>query len=261
MADTEKELSVYEHLGELRRVFIISILSVIVFAIGLYFVSDYILEVLTYPVTSLGHELHVLHITEALMAKIKLCLFLGLVTALPIILWQVWSFILPALKRDEKKYFTLFVVFSYLAFITGLSFAFFVVYRLGVQFLLRFAGDALLPMLTIGNYVGFTITFLVPFGLVFQLPLAAYLLAKLGVISQGFLKKGRKFALLIIVIISSMLTPADIVTCIVMAAPMYSLYELSIWIVGLVERRKARAREKAEREAAAAAEEAEKESE
>lgn len=246
MAATEKELTVVDHLHELRRVLIVSVVSIVVLAVGMYFISDFVLEVITEPVTSLGHELHVLHVTEALMTKLKLSLFLGFIAALPVILWQVWSFVLPALKKDEKKHFTLFVIISYMAFIAGLSFAFFLVYRLGVAFLLRFAGDQLIPMLTIGNYVSFTITFLLPFGLVFQLPLASFLLAKMGVVSQQFMKRIRKHALLVIVIISSMLTPADILTCIIMAAPMYSLFELSIWIVGLVERRKARARKKRE---------------
>jgi sec-independent protein translocase protein TatC len=246
VAVTEKELTVVNHLHELRRVFIVSIVSIVVIAVGMFFVADFVLRVITDPVTNLGHELHVLHITEALMAKLKLSLFLGFIAALPVVLWQVWGFVLPALKKDEKKHFTLFVIISYMAFIAGLSFAFFLVFHLGVAFLLRFAGDQLLPMLTIGNYVSFTITFLLPFGLVFQLPLASFLLAKMGIISQQFMKRIRKHALLVIVIISAMLTPADILTCIIMAAPMYSLFELSIWIVGLVEHRKARVRKKRE---------------
>jgi sec-independent protein translocase protein TatC len=89
---------------------------------------------------------------------------------------------------------------------------------------------------------------MLPFGLVFQLPLAAYLLSKLGIVSQRAMKKARKFALLVIVIISAMLTPADILTCLLLATPMYSLFELSIWIVGRVEKRKEKLREQAARE-------------
>ncbi len=249
MAETNKELTVVEHLAELRRALVISALSIVVCAIGFFFARELVLAVIKEPVTSLGHDLQFLGVTEPVMTFLRLSLFMGFVAALPIVLWQIWGFILPALKREEKKYFTLFVVLSYLAFIVGICFAFFVVYRFGIAFLLRFAGEELVPMLTLGNYVSFTITFMMPFGLVFQLPLAAYLLARLGIISRQLMIKIRKHALLVIVIISAMLTPADILTCLLLATPMYSLFELSVWIVGLVERRKAKAREAAEREA------------
>jgi len=248
VADSDKEMSVVEHLAELRRVLVVSFIAIIVCAIGFFFAREFVLAVIKDPVTSLGHDLQFLGVTEPIMTFLRLSLFMGFVAALPIVLWQVWGFILPALKRDEKKYFTLFVVLSYLAFIVGICFAFFVVYRFGVAFLLRFAGDELIPMLTLGNYVSFTITFMLPFGLVFQLPLAAYLLSKLGIVSQRAMKKARKFALLVIVIISAMLTPADILTCLLLATPMYSLFELSIWIVGRVEKRKEKLREQAARE-------------
>ncbi|ACA59631.1 twin-arginine translocase subunit TatC [Candidatus Desulforudis audaxviator] len=249
---SDKEMSVVEHLHELRRVFLVSIVAVVVFAIAFFFARDFFLGIVKEPVASLGYDLQFLGVTEPVMTYFRLSLYLGFLAALPIILWQVWSFILPALKRDERKYFTIFVVLSYLAFIGGVAFSFFVVYRLGVQFLLRFAGEELMPMLTLANYVSFTIKFTLPFGLVAQLPLAAYLLAKLGVVTRAFMIKIRKHALLVIVIVSAMLTPADLLTCLLLATPMYSLFELSILIVGMVEKRKAKAREKAEREAEAA---------
>lgn len=242
----EEEQSIIEHLEEMRKVLIVSIVATIVAAIGCWFVADKVLAVLLNPVTSLGHDIIFIGITEALMTKLKLSLFLGFLVALPVILWQVWSFILPALRKEEKKLFTLFVVISLVTFLIGVSFAFFGVYRLGVAFLLRFAGPELVPMLTIGNYIGFTITFMIPFGLVFQLPLAVYCLSKMGVVSHDFLKRSRKYALLVIVVIASMVTPADILSCLLVATPMYILYELSVWIARLVERGKARAEGAAE---------------
>jgi sec-independent protein translocase protein TatC len=244
----EEEQSIIEHLEEMRKVLIVSIVATIVAAIGCWFVADDVLAVFLNPVTSLGHDIIFIGITEALMTKLKLSLFLGFLVALPIILWQVWSFVLPALRKEEKRFFTLFVIISLFTFLIGISFAFFGIYGLGVAFLLRFAGPELVPMLTIGNYIGFTITFMIPFGLVFQLPLAVYCLSKMGVVSHNFLTRSRKYALLVIVLISSMLTPADILTCVLMATPMYTLYELSVWIARLVERGKAR---KARAEAAA----------
>ncbi len=236
----EDELTVIGHLEELRKVCIVSIVAVLAAAVGCWFIADQVLAVLLDPVTSLGHNIVFIGVTEALMTKLKISVFLGFLVALPVVLWQIWSFILPALHKEEKKIFTLFVVISLISFLTGIAFCFFVIYRMGVSFLLRFAGPELVPMLTIGNYVSFTITFLMPFGLVFQLPLAAYCLTKLGVVTYEFLKRSRKYALLVILVIASLLTPADILSCLAMAIPMYALFEVSILVARLVERGKAK---------------------
>ncbi|RYD02561.1 hypothetical protein N752_24850 [Desulforamulus aquiferis] len=134
--------------------------------------SDYILQIIIQPVTATGNKMHYIGVMEALMTKIKLSLFLGFLTALPVILWQFWSFIMPALRKTEKLYFTIFVIVSYLFFIGGILFSFYTVFNLGVKFLLHFGGEELLPMLTIGNYVSFAMMFILPFGIVFELPLA-----------------------------------------------------------------------------------------
>jgi len=248
----DKELSVVEHLHELRRALAVSVIAVVVCAIGIFFAREFFMGIVKAPIAGLGHDLQFLGVTEPVMTYFRLSFYLGFLAALPVILWQVWGFILPALKRDERKYFTVFVVLSYLAFMGGIAFSFFVVFRLGVQFLLQFAGEELIPTLTLANYVSFAIRFTLPFGLVAELPLAAYLLAKLGVITRAFMVKIRKHALLVILVISAVLTPADLLTCLLLAAPMYGLFELSILIVGIVEKRKAKARERAEREAEAA---------
>lgn len=246
--NTAKELTIVEHLEELRRVFLISTLVVMAFAVISYFFSDRILTMLLNPVNSLGYKMVFVRVTEALMTKIKLSLFLGFIAALPLILWQVWGFILPALKKKERKYFTLFIILSYFAFIAGLSFAFFVVYSLGISFFLRYAGTELLPMLTISSYISFTITLLVPFGLLFQLPLALYLLYSLGIISYDLMKKSRKYIFLVILIISALFTPPDVFSMIIMTVPLYALLEISILIIGLTEYLKKRAARKAARQ-------------
>jgi len=142
-------MTIMDHLEELRRVLIVSILATTVLAVGAYFFCDQILAVLLEPITKLGHKVVFTGVTEALFVKIKLSFFVGFLAALPVILWQVWSFITPALKRNERFYFTLFVLVSFVCFLAGVSFSFFGVYRLGIVFLLRYAGPELIPMLTI----------------------------------------------------------------------------------------------------------------
>ncbi|OAT80256.1 twin-arginine translocase subunit TatC [Desulfotomaculum copahuensis] len=240
------EMTTLAHLEELRRVLIISIVTTFVLAAACWIFSDRVMAVLLQPVTATGHKVIYIGITEALFTKIKLSFFLGFLAALPVILWQVWGFVMPALRRREKFYFTVFVFVSYLLFIAGVAFSFLFVFKLGVQFLLRFGGPELLPMLTIGQYVSFAITFLLPFGLVFEMPLAALFLARLDVLHYRTMVRGRKAAIVSVVVISAALIPTpDIMTVMIMAGPMYLLYELSAEIVRLVEwqRRRRRRRE------------------
>jgi len=239
----EKEMTALEHLEDLRRVLIISIAATFAAAAACWVFNDRLLSLILQPVTATGHRVIYIGITEALFTKIKLSFFLGFLVALPVTLWQVWGFIMPALRRRERLYFTLFVILSYFLFIGGVVFGFLVVFQLGVRFLLRFGGGELLPMLTIGQYVSFAVTFLLPFGLVFELPLASFFLARLGVLSYRTMARARKGAVLTVVIVSSALIPSpDILTVMLMAGPMYLLYELSASIVRLVEWRQTRRR-------------------
>ncbi len=248
----EKSLSklpYLKYLEELRRVIIVSLVATVLCAVLIYFFSELVLNRITQPVTSLGYDMVVIGVTEALITKLKLSLFLGFLTALPVILWQIAKFVLPALRGVEKRYFVTFLVLSFFMFVGGIAFAFFGIYEIGVSFLLRFAGPELVPMLTVSNYVSFTMRFCLPFGLVFELPLVVYFLTKLGVITYAGMLRARKYALLFSIVVAAVLTPTpDIFTCGVMAGPIYLLYEASVTIARLVERGKARARA---REAAA----------
>ncbi|MFA5384404.1 MAG: twin-arginine translocase subunit TatC [Eubacteriales bacterium] len=237
LAVKHSEMTVMEHLEELRRVIIVSLIATTVLAVAAYFFSDRVLAFLLDPLTKLGHRVIFTGVTEAFFVKIKVSFFAGFLAALPIILWQIWSFIMPALRKHEKVYFTLSVLVSFICFWGGIVFGFFGVYRYGIMFLLRFAGPELLPMLTIDKYISFTITFLLPFGITFEMPLVAFFLAKLELISYKFLAGHRRYAFLAIIVIAAVITPTpDMITCLLVSGPLYFLYELSIWIVRLVER-------------------------
>lgn len=230
------EMTVVQHLEELRRLLVICMISTFITSAGCWFFSDTALKVLLEPVTATGHEIIYIGVTEAVMTKIKLALFLGFLVSLPVTLWQFWGFIIPALRKVERIYFTIFVLISFILFIGGVAFGFLVVFKMVVAFLLRYGGDQLVPMLTVGKYVSFALNFLLPFGLVFEMPLASFFLAKLGVISYRAMVKGRKFAILAAVVIAAaVVSSPDIFTVLLFAAPMYLLYELSATIVRLVE--------------------------
>ncbi|MEG6522635.1 twin-arginine translocase subunit TatC [Desulfotomaculum sp. 1211_IL3151] len=232
----EKDQTMIEHMEELRRVLIISLVATVIMAGVCWFFSDRILEIVLQPVLATGNKMHYIGILEALMTKIKLSFFLGFLAALPVILWQFWAFIMPALLKTEKIYFTIFVIVSYIFFIAGILFSFYTVFSIGVKYLLHFGGEELLPMLTIGNYVSFAMMFILPFGVVFELPLAAFILAQLGIIDYQWMVKKRKMAILFSVVAGAVLVPSpDIITPLMMAAPIYLLFELSASIIKLVE--------------------------
>lgn len=247
MAKNTGEMPVTEHLQELRRVLIVSIISTTILAVVAYFFCDRILAFLLEPLTNLEQRVVFTGITDAIFVKIKLSFFTGFLAALPVILWQVWSFIIPALKKNERVYFTLFVFISFISFFGGIAFGFLGVFRLGVIFLLQFAGPELFPMLTIDKYISFTLSFLLPFGLVFEFPLIGFILARLELLSYQFLAKHRRYALLITVILSAVITPTpDLITCLIVSGPMYLLFEVSALIVRIVERRLARKKQREE---------------
>ncbi len=241
MAKNTDEMPVMEHLEELRRVLIVSIIATIVLAIASFFFIDQILATLMEPLTRIEQQVNFLGVTEPIYVKLKLSFFTGFLAALPIILWQIWSFIVPALKKNERIAFTLFVLISFFCFIGGVAFAFFGVFRYGVNFLLQFAGPTLMPMLTIDKYISFTISFLLPFGFVFELPLISYFLARLELVSYAFFAKNRRYAILASVVIAAVITPTpDIFTCLIVSGPMYLLFEFSVFVVRITERRVAR---------------------
>lgn len=247
MAKKTDEMPIMEHMEELRRVLIVSIIATIVLAIVAYFFSDQLLAALMEPLTKLGQKVFFTGVTEAIFVKLKLSFFAGFLAAMPIILWQIWSFVVPALKKNEKIAFTLFVLISFLCFIGGVAFGFFGVFRYGVYFLLQFAGPNLAPMLTIDKYISFTISFLIPFGIVFEFPLISYFLARLELVSYAFFAKNRRYAILASVVIAAVITPTpDIITCLIVSGPMYLLFEFSVFVVRVTERRLARRKKRKE---------------
>ncbi|MDD4334455.1 MAG: twin-arginine translocase subunit TatC [Desulfotomaculaceae bacterium] len=241
MAEKTDDMPVMEHLEELRRVLVVSAIATLVLAIAAFFFIDQILAILMEPLSRIEQHVSFLGITEPIFVKLKLSFFTGFLAAMPIILWQIWSFVVPALKKNERVAFTTFVLVSFFCFIGGVAFAFFGVFRYGVHFLLQFAGPTLSPMLTIDKYISFTISFLLPFGIVFELPLVSYFLARFELISYAFLAKNRRYAILVSVVIAAVITPTpDIITCLIVSGPMYLLFEFSVFVVRITERRVAR---------------------
>lgn len=235
----EKKLSLQMHLKELRRVLVISSASVLVTTIFVYvFFRESVMGIIVDPVRSLGVNLVFTGVSEAFMAYIKTSLWAGMVVASPIILWQILSFILPGLYLNERKRILVMIFLGTVLFITGLLFGYFIVFRFALQTLLIGFSGGFDNFITINNYLGFSLKFLLPFGLVFEIPLVVYVLSLAGIVTDEMMKKNRRYVLVVILIIAAFLTPPDAVSQLMLATPMVFLYEISIWIAKWVNRKK-----------------------
>lgn len=226
-----KELTFTEHLEELRRRIIISLILITVVSILSFPFVPKILAVLKAPSSGFIEKLVFFNPTEAFLIHIKIAFFTGLALSTPIVLHQLWAFISPAIEIETKRHGLLFLFFSAGAFALGVSFGFFVLLPAALKFLLSFSGNTLQPVISASSYISFVLGLTLGCGLVFEMPVLSFLLSKIGIINYRFLRKAWKYAVIIIFIIAAIITPTpDVFNMTIVAVPMLFLYELSIWI-------------------------------
>jgi sec-independent protein translocase protein TatC len=219
------------HLDELRKRLIICFVAIGVGFVACYFFKVELFYILVAPLQKVmksGETLIYTHLPEAFFTFLKTAFIGGLMLASPVIIYEFWMFIAPGLYDREKRLLLPILFLSVVFFIGGSLFAYFIVFPYGFQFFLSFATDTIRPLPSMKEYLGFSSKLLLAFGLIFELPLVITFLAKLGIVSVDFLKKQRKYAILVIFIVAAILTPPDVVTQFMMALPMMALYEISI---------------------------------
>ncbi len=235
MARESGEMGFIEHLEELRRRLIICISSVLILSIVGYFFATEMIDFLTKPVG----EVYFMAPTEAFGVRIKIALFAGLAASIPVLLYQLWKFIVPGLYQHEVKMVVPVVLFGTLFFLGGGTFCFLVVLPVGTKFLIGFGTENLKPLISIGKYLSFAAWMVLAFGVVFELPIISYFLGKAGIITHRTLSKGRRYAIVGILLVAGAITPSpDVFSQLMLAGPLYILYEASIIIVRLTGTRK-----------------------
>jgi len=229
----------------LRKVLVVAAYAIALGTIIGWFISDQTFAYLATPVTLLKNITFITTTPmEPMLVKLKVSLFIGIALAFPVLTWQIWSFVLPALKKNERKYLYLIVPSSVILFLAGAALCFYLVMPIGVKFLLFSSGGGVqsTPFVTKTSYLSFILTFLLTFGLVFQLPIVLLILVRLGVLSPQTLAQKRRWAILVIIITVAIVTPSpDYLTQLLLVVPMYLLYEISIWLGYLVVRSKDKA--------------------
>lgn len=219
-----KKLSLVEHLEELRSRIIKSVVFIIVGIFGTYAFVDSLLPALIEPVGKLVF----IAPQEAFVARLKIAFFGGLFLSSPFVLYQIWQFVSGGLNQRERKYIRIFGPLSFIFFIFGVCFCYFIITPISMKFLLGFASDFMEPMITVSKYISFVGTLTLTFGVVFELPLVTLFLTKIGIITPRFLTERRKQAVVVMFILSAILTPPDVITQCFMAVPLLFLYELGI---------------------------------
>jgi sec-independent protein translocase protein TatC len=235
MVKKDKELGFLDHLEELRGRVIKSIISIILLSIVAYVFSERLLEFLTRPIP----EVYFMAPTEAFSTRIKISLIAGIIVSLPVIFYHAWKFITPGLFEQEIKLIIPAVLSSTIFFLIGASFCFWLVLPVGIKFLMGFGTEKLKPMIQIKDYISFVSYMVLAFGAVFELPVVSYFLGRIGIITSNTLVKGRKYAVVGILILSAVITPSpDVFSQLLLAGPLYFLYEVSIVIVKLTQKKK-----------------------
>jgi sec-independent protein translocase protein TatC len=232
---TEAKMPFTKHLEELRRRIVVCAIAIAVgWAISYHF-SEQIFEVLMQPwIAALpkGQEAKLIYTAphEAFMTYLKVSFIGGVALATPVIFIELWRFVAPGLYQNEKKYVLPVVLFSTLFFLGGGFFGYFCVFPFGFKFFTSFASSEISPMITTREFLTFSTRILFSFGLIFELPVFTFFLARLKLVNARFLRRQRRYAIVLIFIVAAVLTPPDIFSQLLMAGPLLVLYEISVWI-------------------------------
>ena len=238
---TDEKRPFLAHLEELRKRLIICAMAIGIGFVISYIFSKQLFSFLILPLTKVlpaESRLIFTSLPEMFIAYIKVALIAGIILAIPIVFYELWMFLAPALYQKEKGYFIPFVLFSSILFVAGSLFGYFIVFPYGFKFFIGFATEDIQALPSVKQYFSFAIRLLFAFGVVFEMPVVVFFMTKIGLITPDSMKKFRKFAILCSFILSAILTPPDVATQIMMALPLIVLYEVSIIISQAVYRKK-----------------------
>ena len=234
MTQSNIEMPFWDHLEELRWRLIKSIITIIIGALVTYQYSDIVIYWLVEPVKSLDMDLNlqVLKITSMFTIKLSVALFGGMIAGLPVIIYQFWRFISPAFDVKHGISVLLTILFSSFFFIIGMSFSYFIIIPFSLSFFTSLTSDLITIdyNFTLEGYLIYVLWLIFGCGLVFQLPVISVFFTRIGIFTPEFLKQYRKYAIIISLILSAMLTPPDPMSQVLIVVPLLCLYELSILI-------------------------------
>ncbi|MBA7714899.1 Sec-independent protein translocase protein TatC [subsurface metagenome] len=237
--NNDKKLTFLGHLGELRQRLIRCVIAVVIASIISFVFFKPIFYYLILPAGDIN--LIYIEMTEMIGTIMKVCLTSGIILAMPYLTYQLLMFVSPALTRKEKRYVYLILPWIALMFVGGVAFGYFILIPPATRFLITFGSDIAVPQIKIGNYISIVSRLLLAIGLAFEMPVVTTFLARLGIITSKWLASKRKIAIISAFILAAIITPTfDPINQSLVAVPLIILYEMSIWLAKLVQRREPR---------------------
>ncbi|MGO1468401.1 MAG: twin-arginine translocase subunit TatC [Tissierella sp.] len=234
----DKKETIVGHLSELRKRIIYSFISLIFFSVLSYNFSEPIVK----NMISKTPEIDFVFITptELFMSYLKISIIAGIVLSLPIIIFNIWLFVKPGLDLHERKLIVRSLFLGGILFLLGATFAYLFVFPMTLVFFTSFQIDEIQAMISFSSYLAFAITFILSFGLIFEMPILMTIIVKFGLVSTETLRKNRKIAILVIFIVAAILTPPDIISQTLLSLPMILLFEIGLFFSKLVEKDKSK---------------------
>ena len=251
--EEERPMTLLEHLGELRRRLVRGFLAILIGFFACYGFAQQLFYYLSLPLLKVmpaDSKFIYTGVAEGFFVDMKVAFVAGVFVACPFLFYQIWAFIAPGLYEEEKKYIIPLALSSALFFVLGGVFCYFGVFPFAFEFFMSYSTDNIVAMLSINEYLSFALKMVLAFGLIFEMPLFSFFLARMGIITAQKMRDVRKYAVLAIFVVAAILTPPDVFSQLMMAGPMLVLYEVSIWVAALVGKKKVE-REKAAEEGGA----------
>lgn len=236
-----REFSLIEHLRELKKIIVRSAWGIFAGMLLVYHFTEVIFDFLRAPIAKYLPTSGLVFTApmDKFMAHLKIAFFGGIILSCPWWLYQIWQFVSPGLYSREKKYAASFIISGSSLFLIGLAFSYYLVLPAAFEFLMNFGGSVDKPMITIDHYLSFILTTSAMFGVVFEMPLVLVLLGLMGFVSADFLRQKRRVAVVVLAFAAAVLTPApDALSMVMMLVPMIGLYEVSIIIIAIMEKKK-----------------------
>ena len=240
MPENISSMPFLNHLEELRWRLVKSISAILVGALITFFFIDPIISILIKPTESVEGfmSLQVLTVQGMFMIKWGIALVGGIILAIPVLTYQIWRFVAPGLYTSERKYIAPVIIFTFLAFLSGVAFAYFIIIPFSIQFFTGMGYDFVENNFSINYYFNFITMLMLGSGIIFELPVLVFILSVIGLLTPHFLRHYRRYAIVIILFLSAIITPPDPVSLVIMSIPLWGLYELSIGVSWLVGKRK-----------------------
>ena len=238
MNENPMEMGFLEHLEELRWRIVRSLLAIIIGSAVSFGYIDQILNILLYPTSKTNNPINiqVLSVQGMFLIKWFISFISGFIIVLPILIYQFWQFVAPGLKVNEKKFAIPFVFFAFTSFILGVLFGYFVLIPFSLEFFSGIGAPHVENNFSIQLYFSFLTWLLLGAGVIFQLPVVSLVLSAIGILTPAFMRHYRKHSIVVIMILSSFITPPDPVSMLIMSFPLVLLYEMSIGVSWLVNR-------------------------